>query len=142
MLLARRIAMSAIVVAAVLSFSTASRAGDFTFVVPVDFNNLADDVGAFNVTCSVWGSAEVAWGVSDRIAIPPGAHAYHGDVTVSTATTPGFDPATAARYKCYAKFLSRSDYRVVWFDVTSGSPRFPLQSGAPFYLDTGYQPLH
>ena len=142
MRLPKFIAMTTTVATAVLCVCPASRASDFTFVVPVDFNSMANDVGAFNVTCSVWASTEIAWGVSDNVSIPAGTHAYHGDVSVPTNTAPGTDPATATRYKCYAKFLSRTDYRIVWFDVVSGSPTFPLQPGAPFVLNTGYQPLH
>lgn len=120
-------------------------ATDFTFVIPVSVHNLSSEVARIGTNCEVWtvarGGIEIGQGTPQYGNIVGGA--FGGDITVQFNALAGRDPALGAYYHCNAWFLGTAPVggvAAMYFAYPS-SPTFPVAAGAPFVIDTGWNPV-
>jgi hypothetical protein len=128
---------------ALTTMSAPAFAEDFTFIVPVDVQNLAPEINRMTVSCSV-GVLPGTPGVRARLigagrADIPISGSYRGDVTITFNASLAGDAGYANSYTCSIPTFSA---------ITPGGisgrayhmgtpPPFPLSPGAPLRLSTG-----
>ena len=117
-------------------------ATDFTFVVPVNVSHIPSDAYQMNIVCDVVDPIYHIVG-QQIVGVPITGGAYSGDVTNAFNALSGMDPAAATTYECWAVFLSHLHPDQSYFARSTAAVTltFPVQTGAPFYIDTGALPL-